>query len=234
MAKGGPRTGQKRKINQPFHIDRLPALAQDAILWLKNMRGKTLDEIVAQSAEKYNGAWKVKGGGFIDWETLEPSVLKLFPKKTLNRSGLQRWIDVRYRQVYADVLRKSEQARTIAESFAKSMLVNSDEAVVNAARDIIMNMVAENSSENGRRAASAGLISLAEVMQRARTNDIRERKVATEERKIHLLEEREKQQRQKLEAAARDLERKRSKGGLKREDVERLVETVFGLPAKAA
>jgi hypothetical protein len=228
------KTGERRKADQPFHIDRLPAAAQDAILWLKNTRGKTLEEIVAQSAEKYNEAWKSKGGGFIEWDKLAPAVRKLFPKKTLVLSSLHRWYDVRFRQVRADVMAKSEQARILAESFAKSMLVNGNEAVVNAARDTIMGMLAEDSSESGRQAASAGLIALAEVMQRARANDIRERKVSTEERKIKLLEDRERLQREKLEQAAKDLERKRSTGKMTRADIEKLVETTFGLPAKAA
>jgi hypothetical protein len=232
------RTGEKRKANQPFHIDRLPAAVQDAILYLKNMRGKTLEEIVGQSAEKFNEAWKSKGGGFIDWEKLDAPVRKLFPKKRLVLSSLHRWIDVRYDQVRADILMKSEQARILAESFANSMLVNGNDAVVNAARDTIMNMLADNSSAGNRQAASAGLIALAEVMQKARANDIRERKVSTEERKIKLLEEREAIQRQKLEREARELERKHSKGELKREDIAKLVEMTFGIapqkPSQAA
>lgn len=232
LRKARPRTGEKRKTNQPFNIDKLPSYAQEAILYLKNMRGKTLDEIVNQSAEKFTAGWKLKGGGFIDWEKLDAAVLKLFPKRTLNRSALQRWIDVRYEQVRKDVMVKSEQARTIAESFADSMLVNGNEAVVNAARDTIMNIIAEDSSSGNRAGAAGALIALAEVMQKARANDIRERKVSTEERKIKLLEEREAITRTKLETEAKNLERKRRSGSLKREDVERLVETVFGIAPK--
>lgn len=225
--KARPRTGEKRKANQPFHIDRLPPSAHESILALRNTLGKTFEEISALSA-----APKGKGG-FIDWDELPPAVKKLFPKKQIPLSSLHRWYDVRVAQVRADVMRRSEQARTIAESFAKSVLVNGNEAVVNAARDTIMSVLAEDNSAGGRKAAARALVALAEVMQQARANDIKERKVSTEERKIKLLEERERLQREKLEKAARELEQKRKSGSMKPEDIAKLVETTFGIAPKA-
>jgi hypothetical protein len=211
-------------------MDRLPPHVLDIILQLRNRAGKTWEEISALSAEPVG-----KGkAGFIEWDKLAPAVRKLFPGKRIARTSLHRWFDLRVEQVRADVMVKSEQARAIAESFAKSMLVNGNEAVVNAARDTIMNVLAEDSSAAGRENAAAALISLAEVMQRARANDIRERKVSTEERKIKLLEEREAAQRDKLAREAERLTKKHTKGELKREDIARLVEMTFGIAPKAA
>jgi hypothetical protein len=227
--KARPRTGEKRKTHQPLNMDRLPPLVLESILQLRNRAGKTWAEISALSAEPI-GEGKL---GFIEWAKLAPDVRKLFPKKRIPLTTLHRWFDLRVQQVSADVAVKSEQARAIAESFAKSMLVNGNEAVVNAARDTIMNVLAEDSSAAGRENAAAELRKLADVMQRARANDIRERKVATEERKIKLLEEREAIARTKLESEAAKLEKKHSKGQLKREDIARLVEMTFGIAPTA-
>lgn len=230
MPKARPRTGEKRKTRQPLHMDRLPPEVLDVILALRNGRGKTWDEISALTAEPVG-----KGElGFIDWPKLDAAVRMLFPKRRIPRTTLHRWYDLRVRQVHDEVMVKSEQARTIAESFAKSNLVNADEAVINAARDTLMGVLSEDGTAEGRMEATKGLIKLGELMQSAKTNAIRDRKVSTEERKIKLLEEREAIARIKLEAEAKNIERKRRTGSLKREDVERLVETVFGLPAKAA
>lgn len=231
MSKNGPRTGAKRKTNQPLKIDRLPPYVHDVILALRNRAGKTWDEIAALSAEPFG-----KGNaGFVDWAKISPDVRRLFPGNKIPRTTLHRWYDLRVAQVKADVLVRSEQARAIAESFAKSMLVNGNEAVLNAARDTFMNVLAEDGSEAGRQKAATALVVLAEVMQKARANDIRERKVKVEERQMTLVEERERLQREKLEAAAAALERKRTKGTINREDIENLVETTFGrAPEKAA
>lgn len=230
MTKARPRTGEKRKTNQPLNMDRLPPYVHDVILQLRNRRGKTWEEISALSAEPF-GEGKA---GFVDWAKLPADVRKLFPGKRIPRTTLHRWYDLRVDQVKADVIVRSEQARVIAESFAKSNLVNGDEAVLNAIRDTLMNVLAEDASDAGRQQAAKHLIALAEVMQAARANDIRERKVSTEERKIKLLEEREAQQREKLAKAAADLEKKRTKGAINREDIERLVEQTFGIPPKKA
>jgi hypothetical protein len=230
MPKARPKTGQARKTKQPLNIDRLPPVVHDVILQLRNRRGKTWDEISALSAEPVG---KDKAG-FVEWDKLDPEVRKLFPKKIIPRTTLHRWFDLRVDQVREDVMRRSEQARVIAETFSNSLLVNGNEAVVNAARDTIMNVLAENSDAGSRENAAAALISLAEVMQRARANDIRERKVATDERKIKLLEDRETQQREKLAKQAEDLQRKHRSGNLKREDLAKLVEETFGIAPKAA
>lgn len=230
MPKARPKTGEKRETNQPLKIDRLPVKTPDAILILRNQLGKTWDEIESLSAEPV-GQGKP---GFVEWDKLDPEILALFPHRRIPRSTLHRWYDIRISQVREDVLQRSAQARVVAEAFAKSLVKDADEGVLNAARDTIMNVLAEDGSAGGRKAAARQLISLAEVMQTARANTIKERKVATEERKIKLLEERERLQREKLQQQAADLERKRSSGELKPEDIAKLVEVTFGIAPKAA
>jgi hypothetical protein len=96
---------------------------------------------------------------------------------------------------------RSEQARAIAESFAKSNLVNGDDAVINAARDTLMGVLSEDGTESGRLNATKGLIKLGELMQKARTNSIRDRKVAVDEQTLQMKLEDIKRRAQKLIAA---------------------------------
>jgi len=232
MPKARPKTGERRKTRQPLNIDKLPPLVHDILLKLRNQQGKTLKEISALSAEPF-GRGKL---GFIDWANLEPRVRKLFPEKRIPETTLHRWFDLRYEQVYADVMVRSEQARAIAESFAKSMLVNGNEAVVNAARDTIMNVLAEDSSDNGRTKAAAGLIALAEVMQKARANDIKERKVSVDERRIAQLEKDAELKRKRFQREMDAAEKKLTKGqALTADDINQIRQRVFGIgPAPVA
>jgi hypothetical protein len=180
MTKRKPKTGEARETNQPLKIDRLPTAVHDAILYLRNTSGKTWLEIEARSGEKYRAEWKSGGGGFVNWDDLPVAVLELFPDMRLPHTSLHRWHDLRVAQVQKDVLVRSEQAREIAQAFSKSIVKNSDGAVMNAARDTIMAILAEDATARGRAAAGKALIVLAEVMQSARANDIKERKVAVD------------------------------------------------------
>jgi hypothetical protein len=198
MPKARPKTGEKRKTHQPLHMDRLPPEVLDEILRLRNGRGKTWEEISALTAEPVGD----KKCGFIDWKALDPEVRKLFPKFRIAVTTLHRWFDIRVAQVRADVQVRSNQARLIAESFAKSNLVNGDEAVINAARDTLMGVLSEDSSEDGRLNATKGLIKLGELMQKAKTNSIRERGVAIDEQNLQLKLDEIKRRAEKLIQAA--------------------------------
>lgn len=195
MAKARPKTGEPRDTNQPLKIDRLPPSVHDAIKFLYSKRGKTWQEIEDLSAQPLDK------DGFVNWDDLPTSVLELFPNMRLPRTNLHRWFDLRVAQVSKDVLVRSEQARVIAESFAKSQLVNGDEAVINAARDMLMGVLSEDSSEAGRLNATEGLIKLGNLMQKARTNDIRGRKVAVDEQTLQLKLDEIKRRTEKLIAA---------------------------------
>jgi hypothetical protein len=223
MTKPRPKTGEKREVKRPLNIDRLPVEVKDAILQLRD-QGKTWPEI-----EELSALPKDKGG-FIDWEALPTPVLELFPDLRLPHSNLHRWYDLRVSQVVAETMARSAQAREIAAAFAKSIVKGEDEAVVNAARDQLMAILAEDSTGKGRLNATKGLIALADIMNERRLNDIKERKVAVDERRIKALEAREALTRKKLEAETDKAASKLKKGELTVEDINRLRERVFGLP----
>lgn len=225
-----PRTGEKRRTQLPLKIDRLPVEVRDAIQYLKNTVGKTWDEIEELSALPYCEQWHTKGGGFVNWESLSTAVLELFPAMRLPHSNLHRWYDLRVSQVQADIEIRSAQARTIAKAFAKSIVEGSDEAVLNAARDQIMSVLSEDATAKGRLAAAKSLIVLADVMQEARLNTIKERKVVVDERKIAAYEQREALMRRKLESETERAATKLRKGELTIADINRLRERTFGLP----
>jgi hypothetical protein len=230
MTKPRPKTGERRETNQPLKIDKLPPEVLQEIMRLRNGLGLTWMEIEQRSAEPV-GQGK---SGFIEWDKLPIATLELFPDLRLAHSSLHRWYDLRVAQVRKDVLVRSEQARLIAESFAKSNLVNGDDAVINAARDTLMGVLSEDGTEGGRLNATKGLIKLGELMQKARTNEIRDRKVGTEERRIKLLEEREAATRARMEKETAAAARKVSKGELTLDDINRLRRNAFGLPPLAS
>jgi len=232
VAKARPKTGERRETNQPLKIDKLPPEVQQSILHLRNGLGLTWQEIEQRSAEPV-GQGK---SGFIEWDKLPTPILELFPDLRLPHSSLHRWFDLRVAQVRKDVMVRSEQARTIAESFAKSNLVNGDDAVINAARDTLMGVLSEDGTESGRLNATKGLIKLGELMQKARTNVIRDRKVGTEERRIKLLEQDAEQRRSKFEREMNAAEKKVTKGeALTVADINKIRERVFGIgPAPVA
>jgi hypothetical protein len=228
MAKPKPKTGDRRETNQPLKIDRLPPSVHESILALRNQAGKTWQEIEELSA------LPVDKGGFVEWDNLPTPVLELFPSMHLPHSNLQRWYDLRVRQVQRDVLESSARAREIAQAFAKAGIDGADEAVINAARDQIMLILSEDGSFKGKFGAAKGLIALAEIMQTSRANDIKERKVSADERKLKLLEQREAITIKKMEKETEAAARKISKGELTLDDINKLRRNAFGLPPLAA
>jgi hypothetical protein len=218
-----PRTGERRQVNQPLKIDKLPPLVHEALLSLRNGQGKTWKEIEALSAAP-------KGeGGFVDWESLPLPVLELFPQMRLPETSLHRWYDLRVSQVRRDVEQRSVVARQLAESFAKSVVTGGNEAVTNAARDQLMSLLAEDITPKGRTNAAKGLIALAEILQAARANDIKERKVEVDARKMKLLEDREARARAAVDESTQEAARKGT-GQFSIEDINLLRERTFGLP----
>lgn len=174
-----PATGDARKTHHPLKIDRLPMDVQQAICQLYNA-GCTWAEI-----EQLSKLTK-KDGGFVDWDALLAEVLELFPGRYIPHSNLHRYYDLRIQQVKQNVLERSEQARVVAEAFAGSVIEGGESAVLFAARDTIMTVLAEDNSSGGRAKAAKALTSLAEVMQSVRRNDIKERQVALAERVMQM------------------------------------------------
>jgi hypothetical protein len=223
-------TGEQQRTRQPFNIDRLPPHVRESIELLKNHYGKTWEQIEALSAERFPAkASLVPLGGFVDWDKLDTEVIELFPGRRIPKSNLQRWYDVRVRQVFTEVMHKSAQARELATAFAKAAIDGADEAVLNACRDTIMGVLSEDGSAAGRAKAARSLLQLAEVQQAARANDIKERKVAAEERKLKLVEKREAIAIQKLEAETERLSKKASAGQpITAEDLAEVRRRTFG------
>ncbi len=172
-----PGTGDRRKTNQPVKIDRLSPKVHEAIVQLRNQYGKTWQEIEDLSAEPIGN----KTGGFVDWMNLPTAVLELFPNMRLPHTNLQRWYDLRVAQVQKDVMHTSAKAREITQAFAKAGIVADDEAVINASRDTLMGILSEDGSVGGRANVAKSLIKLGDLMQKAKTNRIRERKVTVDE-----------------------------------------------------
>jgi len=221
-----PATGDARKTHHPLKIDRLPVLVQAAICDLYR-GGFTWMEIEQLSKQP------IAERGFVEWDKLDTEVLELFPGRYIPHSNLHRFYDLRIAQVKKSVMERSSQAREVAEAFANSVVEGGSEAVVNAARDTIMTVLAEDNSAGGRSKAARALVGLAEVMQTARANDIKERKVAVEERKLTaVLDEIARKQRVMDEETAR-MSKKATKGEIRPEDIDRLRERVFGLPPTA-
>lgn len=234
MATTRPRTGEKRRKQQPLKIDRLPIEARDAIQYLKNSLGRTWLEIEEQSARAYSAKWATDRGGFVNWDALDAETRRLFPGRRLPDSNLQRWYDLRVRQVMADVQARSVQARELASSFAKSVVAKDDEAVLNAARDQLMSLLAENSDGAARLVAAKSLIALAEMQQQARANAIKERKIAVDERRITQIEKDAELRRKKFTREMDAAEKKITRGeALTAADIDRIRERVYGIGPSA-
>jgi hypothetical protein len=233
MAKARPRTGEKRRSKLPLKIDKLIAVqptVREAILYLRNTVGRTWPEIEEQSARAFSEKWATDLGGFVNWESLPTHVLEQFPEMRLPHSNLHRWYDLRVSQVVAEVQARSEQARELAASFAKSVVKGGDEAVMNAARDQLMSLLAENTLEDKRVLAAKGLIALATAMQRSRTNSVRERLVAVEERRVVQLERDAELKRRRFTKEMDAAEKKITKGeSVTADDINRIRERVFGI-----
>jgi hypothetical protein len=228
MPKPRPKTGEPRVKRQPLKIDLLPQAARDAIQALYD-GGRTWAEIAEKSAHPYSAKWREDDGGFVDWEKLDLKVLEHFPEMRLPKTSLMRWYDLRVRQVMAETMRMAAQAREIAAAFAKSAVANGDEAVTNAARDMIMSILARSSAEADRMKAAKELLNLGFLMQTKRANTIKERKVAADERRIKLLEEREQRTREAVDAQTRQAAKKGT-GQFSLADINLLRERTFGLP----
>jgi hypothetical protein len=226
-----PRTGEKRQVNQPLKIDRLPPSVHEAILLRRNKYNMTWEEIEAASGLPIDK--KARGGatGFVDWDG-DLIACGMFPERRLPHTSLHRWYDLRVSQVRRDVEQRSVVARQLAESFAKSVVDGGNEAVTNAARDQLMSLLAEDLTPKGRTNAAKGLIALAEILQSARANDIKERKVDVDARKMKLLEEREKRAREAVDAATQHAAKKGT-GQFSIDDINLLRERTFGLPPLA-
>lgn len=227
MAKSRPKTGEPRKTHLPLKIDLLPKPAKDAIAELYD-RGRTWMEIEEQSAKPYSDKWSEDGGGFIDWEKLDLQILEQFPDMKLAKSTLQRWFDLRVAQARKTVLRESAQAREFAAAFANANLLNTNDAVMNALRDQVFNLM-QTASAGDKLDFIKGLQNLTLALSRLQRVQIAEKRVDVDQRKIQLLEERERTARERVDEATKHAAKKGT-GQFSIEDINLLRERTFGLP----
>ena len=226
MTKPRPKTGEPRKADQPFRIDVLPQPVKDAIEVLRNRC--TWEEIAERSAKPYSKDWEKDGGGFIDWESLDLAVLEKFPLMRLTKSGLQRWYDVRMKQVRSQVLRESAQAREFASAFVGKDLEGANGAVVNALRDQVFGLI--QSARGGDKLLFAdGLKDLTLAMTRIQRVDLQAQRVDVDRRKMALLEEREARARKAVDETTKEAARKGT-GQFGLAEINLLRERTFGLP----
>jgi autonomous glycyl radical cofactor GrcA len=212
------KTGERPKVDRQLKIDRLPLKFRDRIQVERNTLVRTWKEIQDDSP-----SWK-------EWDEVAPEVQVLFEGRRLPETNLQRWYDLRVRQVQRDVMAAAAQAREIAQAFSKATVKGADESVLNAARDLIFSILQQGDMKS-RAFAARALVGLGEVMQTARANTIKERKVAVEERRIVQLEKDADLKRKRLEKETDDAAKKLSKGeDITIDDINRLRERTFGLP----
>ena len=92
-----PKTGEKRMTRLPLRIDRLPKVVQDAIIHLRKL-GKIWVEIEQLSSRPFAQNWSNDEGGFVDWNALPDETRRLYPRRRIPKSSLQRWYDIRVEQ----------------------------------------------------------------------------------------------------------------------------------------
>jgi hypothetical protein len=228
-----PKSNDPRKTNQPFYVDRLPSEVREAIAYLYTKAGLTWDQLEERSAAKFDPNWMSSGGGFVNWGDLPLSTLELFPELKIPKSNMHRWFKVRISQAGEATKERAEYARQLAASFVGASVKGDKDAVLNAARDIFFGIITEDGSLPARAAAGKALLALAKEQQKARTNDIRERLVSVEERRVKQLEAEAEARRRKMDAETEKLSKKASKGEITPADIDRLRERVFGLPPKS-
>jgi hypothetical protein len=232
QTKARPRTGESRQIRLPLSVDLLPMDVLEAIKELRSQWGLSWPEIERLSSLPFSENWRKEIGtrGFVNWDALPTRVLNAFPNLRIPHSNLHRWYDLRVEQAQQEVRARAEQARIIATAFANSGIENGDEAVTNAARDLIFEVLQAPDSKS-RLVAFKGLVSLKDVMNGARANDIKERKVAVEERRTAQLDKDADLKLKRMEQETNSAAKKLNKGGeLTIEDINRLRERTFGLP----
>jgi hypothetical protein len=204
MKKARPKTGEPRRAKQPLLIDRLPSYVHDVIV-KKRSEGVTYPQIEEQSRE------------FVNWDELAPMLVAKFPGQKLPKSNIHRWYDLRVAQVVKETLIEAEQARQVATAFASAAVSGSDEAVINAARDLIFGMLREKDKGTHAKTTKA-LLSLADIMQRARANDIKQRKVELEGQRVELV-------RAKLLGLKNDVKKKQ----LSPEELQKKLDDIYGI-----
>lgn len=185
-----PRQRDPRVTQQPLTIDLLPMDVQEAVKRLRKAHGMSWADIEKLSAMPYSEEWEARmgGAGFVNWDAMPLKVLEAFPTLRLPHSNMQRWWFVRELDRVDEIKERSKNSRDIARDFAEALIEGGDAAVENAARDVIFQMMIEQDNDKGRATTAKYLLMLRDVMNSAKSNVIKERKVAVDEGRLVLLE----------------------------------------------
>ena len=228
MTRPRPKTGEPRVTHQPLKIDLLPQGVQDAIVHLYK-QGRTWMEMQEQSGRPYGEKWATDyDQGFIDWEKLDLKVLEHFPEMKLPKSTLHRWFDLRWNQARKQVLAESAQAREFAAAFVGQNLEGANSAVINALRDQMFGLI-QSAGIGDKDKFAKGLKDLTLAMSRMQRVELQARRVEVDQRKITLLEERERNARRAVDETTQQAARKGA-GQFSIDDINLLRERTFGLP----
>ena len=212
LVKPRRRTGEKPERRQPLKVDLLPEKLRDRILSERNQLGRTWQEIEIASPE-----WQ-------EWKLATPEAEAAFPGRKLPHTTLHRWYDLRVEQVRADAMAQNVVAREVASSFAKAVVKGDQQAVVNAARDIIFSLL-ENGDEAHRAVTAKKLIDLGYLMQMARGNEIKARKLNLDERRVVVAEKRLEQ----LKGQVKGLKDELGKKQMSPAELQQKLDEIYGL-----
>jgi hypothetical protein len=217
MKKARPGVGEKRKTRQPLNIDKLPGYVHEEIK-KRRAAGETWIEIEKASRE------------FVKWDDLPTRVLELFPEMRIPVTNLMRWHDLRVEQAHSEILARSVAARELAEKFAERGFEKMPEAVMNALSDVIF-MLMEKPDVANDRDFRKDMAMLGLLLAENKKNELRERKVAVEEKRLGQIQSELDMKLKRFEKATNDAAAKLGKGKeLTIDDINRIRERTFGLP----
>jgi len=165
-----PKTGEKRKANQPLKLDRMPREVHEEILKLR-AEGKTWPEIEELSHD------------FVPWDSLAPELAAQFPHRKLPHTNLHRWNDLRVDQVRKETMAEDAQARVFAEKFSAAGFEHADDAVVNAFRDEVFRLT-QSADPKSRADFHTMLNQLSLVMTRVERVKLQRKRVEADIAKI--------------------------------------------------
>jgi len=194
-----PRTGEKRRAQQPFKIDRLPEAIKQKVI---AARAKfTPYSEVAEMVSKMSG-------------------------QSVSTDAVQRWYDVRVRQMNERALAQAESARVLAEKFAELGFEKLPEATMNALSGEVFTLT--NSKDSAER--QAAISNLAFLLSKVIDAQSKKKRAEIEERKVDLAQKKFEQLKSKADKATREAAEKLGKGkDLTIADINSIRWKVFGL-----
>jgi hypothetical protein len=203
-----PKTGERRKTHRPFAIDKLPPEWRERLIALR-AKWMTWERIEEESAR-----W--------EWEKLPADQRQLYPKRRIAATTLCRWYDVQVSQKLLEIEAERVASLEIAAKLGAGGYGRLDDSVKNAIADVVFSY-AKGSGHPERFRKT--LVDLGWLLARNRQLDIAKEKVDVERLKVEEVIARGN--RATVEAA----QKLRGGGKLTLDDINRIRERTFGLPA---